>query len=263
MFTRHLVLKYFRMLFVATATIFLISCSFPEVQSNSFTLYKNESYLIYPIWVASTRGRLELYFKTSVSDAILVYTGGPMTHLYIGLQEGRVHCSLQLTGSYLQHQEGIGRWNDDQWHCLSVSHLSGTLLVQIDAISEIQLQNASVFLFETNSPLYIGGVPNSVALQSAATFASFQGCIGDVKGANHSILKFNLHSLQAISSNGVKNGCEDICDAHNETCNEGECYSNWMNSSTICMCDSFHTGEQCNQGIYLHMHLRGNMLVMY
>lgn len=230
------------------------------ISTGSRTLLPGDAYLVYPQWSPSKRGRAELTFKTSVSNATLLYIAGRgEQHLHLSLNAGRLACSFQPS-NVLKKQKTKRRWNDDLWHKIAIIHIGGRIEVYVDGNKELHLVTTSSLTFDTLPPLYIGGVPSR---HSQGGYQSLQGCIREVRMSNKSDLHYRVKTVHSLAQNRSIKGCHGPCEVNNKTCNDGQCIGNWLTGQTICLCPPLTTGEYCQQSEFVFVYCSLHLLQMW
>lgn len=215
------------------------------------TLLPGDAYLVYPLWLTSTQGKIELTFKTSVSNVTLLYIAGKgERHLHLSLNAGRLACSFQ-PGNIPKKQMTKRHWNDDLWHKITIIHISGRIEVDVDGSQELHLVNTTASFFDTLPPSYIGGVPSR---HSQGRYQSLQGCIREVRMINNSFTQYGHKTTHLIAQNRSMKGCHGPCEVNNKTCNDGQCIGNWLTGQTICLCPPLTTGEHCQQSEFVFVY---------
>ena len=231
-----------------TVVILLFTFAVLATSTAPHTLLAGDAYLVYPLWTPSTRGRIDLTFKTSVSNATLLYIAGrDKGHLHLSLNAGRLACSFQL-GNITKKQKTKKHWNDDLWHNIAITHKSGRIKVYVDNNQELHLVNPASLTFDTLPPLYVGSVPSRY---SQGEYQSLQGCIREVRMNNESFADYDLQTMHLLAQNRSIKGCHGPCEVDNKTSNDGQCIGNWLTGQTICLCPPLTTGEYCQQSEFV------------
>ncbi|KAM4703219.1 basement membrane-specific heparan sulfate proteoglycan core protein [Rhinophrynus dorsalis] len=269
------------------------------VMVNTPSFNGDTSYISYPpLTNIHNELRVDLEFKPLSPDGLLFFSGGKADPV-------EDFVSLALVGGYLEFRyelgSGLAILRSDQpialerWHKVSAERVNkdGTLLVDSSPPVKRSSPGKSQGL-NLKTPMYLGGVDNSVELPSAANVSRhFQGCIGEVSinGKKVDISYSFIASLsiaqcydsspcdrmpclhggrcmptgeyeyQCLCRDGFRGDrCEtheDQCQIHNPCLNGGTCKDN------RCHCPTGFSGTHCEQGAASEspeqeMHLEGS-----
>lgn len=195
-------------------------------------------------WDASSRGELSFQFRTSASEALLLYLddGGYCDFLQLAVVEGR----LQLRFSIDCAETAVvseRRVDDDGWHSAALSRSNLRTTLALDGRATTAQVRPQRQLMKVISDLFVGGVPldirsGALTLPTVRNMRPFRGTITD--------LKYGSTAPVFLGSVKVRLESEGWCTV-NPCENGGMC--SLVDGEVVCDCSNTqYTGRFCNQG---------------
>ena len=222
-----------------------------------------ESYARFPKWNACVNATISFEFRTTQSDALLMYVddGGLYDFIQVVISGGEVSVTLNIVDGidgqvYLN--QGF-RLNDGQWHKVEIRrNRMETILIVDDINQQSQFAFGSDFNFGSslanNSYVYFGGMPNdymarlhNLALPSVMfNTARFQGSFRNVLYGNCTC---QTSRSQMVSGVGVMDDGQhqEQCD-RTDPCREGCICISTDDNEPGCDCSEMQcvTGKEAN-----------------
>jgi len=157
---------------------------FPQVEKGSFfpgdayAIYKNQFYV-------GALLELSLELRTTQTTAVLLSVSEPEGYpaLSLELNQGKVIISGDMgdrrpfrVEQSFQSEFAIC---DNKWHQIQAFYVEDKLTLKVDQFEQKYwlLDNGHITGARTNSPLYIGGLPDSASSGTLGTRENFKGCI--------------------------------------------------------------------------------------
>lgn len=127
--------KFFIFIFVLTLT--KQTARFVDGSSNSTLKYNELSYSIYePGWSLINDGVLEVWFKTGVKNAMLVYEDNDDAEfLDVFLVGDRLRMRMTVGECYIAERSINGNFSDFNWHKLVIRKESKNVTLSVDNIA--------------------------------------------------------------------------------------------------------------------------------
>lgn len=209
----------------------------------------------YPPWVVDSEGMIILSFRTSESDALLLYmeTGtSRQGYFRVRLLNGALNIDLSRRPSPFQMYEHVvevlgEHLNDNRLHNVSVirNRASNQYEISLDNVNSVTISLGATST--ATGSLYIGGVPKTLVpvTDSLLDDTHFIGCLEDIKYSNTSILIDQLEHHAPVVENGVRENCVDPCSGVN--CGSGVCVPRWPTGFCNCQATDL-LGVSCTEG---------------
>ena len=243
-------------LFFSSCLVLLLLCCTHVFSQNPKTYASPDSYAEFPQWYLTRDGRADLSFRASSEDGLLLYLDSSNNsghYLAVWLQAGRLKVRLEvddaapLEGSLGQHLNDLSR------HDVTIVHYNQEFVVYLNATDSIMLTYDVELSFQTQSYVFIGGIPSSYSPDYAeiAEIGPLAGCIENVRFADNSIDPLFLEAKLPLTENQLQAGCLDACSADTDgtLCNGGRCVTSWSSpGGYFCDCSSSaDVGDYCNE----------------
>ena len=127
---------------------------------------------------------IKMWIKPRTRNGIILSVRGSKDFLLIQMLEGKIKLSVDNGAGVISVESGVpaGGLCDGEWHSILGVKEENIISLSIDSSDRVQeVGIGDVYITDTNSPLYIGGVPeedtNTTGLD---TREHFVGCIRDV-----------------------------------------------------------------------------------
>ncbi|TRY86630.1 hypothetical protein DNTS_018598 [Danionella cerebrum] len=195
-------------------------------------------------WDASTRSDLSLQFKTSVSNALLLYfdDGGYCDFLLLSIEQGKLklHFSVDCAETTITSERAV---NDSRWHLTTISRHNLRTVLALDGVSKVDEVRPQRQFMKIVSDLYLGGVPQDIrtsalTLPAVKEMPPFKGIITDLGYGNQVPTRLGSHKVR-LEMEGLctENPCE----------NGGGC--SMTDGEAFCDCSrTGYGGRYCNEG---------------
>ncbi|XP_049336127.1 neurexin 3b isoform X5 [Astyanax mexicanus] len=137
-------------------------------------------------WDASTRSDLTFQFKTSVSDALILYfdDGGYCDFLLVTIAKGKINLrfSVDCAETTIISDKMV---NDSRWHFVTISRHNLRTVLTLDGESNADEVRPQRQFMKIVSDLYLGGVPQDIrmstlTLPAVKEMPPFKGIITDL-----------------------------------------------------------------------------------
>lgn len=222
--------------------------------SHAIHFLKNyNTYAQYPKWDACINSSISFEFKTSLSEAILMYTDDNGNYDYVEVTI--IDSKVRLRMNIVDGREGsieitVGdRVNDNKWHRVEIQRNRMETTLFVDEFHESRVAFGSDFYFGNtttgNNYVYFGGLPISyrqslekLSLASALYEGRFAGDLRNVIYGNCS-----CRPVRAVMMDGasVTTTPPEACEVKNEC---GKCLCISGDDGPGCQCIGF----KCPQG---------------
>lgn len=172
--------------------LWLSLAALPTLASSPFTLEGSQSsYAQFRKWNAAVNATLELEFRTSQANGLIVYTddGGTYDFFEMKLVEGAVRLRYNLGGGAQIITTGRNL-SDNRWHKVEIRRNMDQTSLSVDHVTVTRTSRGREFTFgnlSTNSLVYIGGLPalfqtklHQLALPSVNFEMRYRGAIRNV-----------------------------------------------------------------------------------
>lgn len=127
---------------------------------------------------------IKMWIKPRTRNGIILSVRGSKDFLLIQMLEGKVKLSVDNGAGVISVESGVpaGGLCDGEWHSILGVKEENIISLSIDSSDRVQeVGIGDVYITDTNSPLYIGGVPLEDADSTGLdTREHFVGCIRDV-----------------------------------------------------------------------------------
>lgn len=205
-------------------------------------------YAVYPKWNACVNASFSFEFKsTGTRVGLLAYAddSGKYDFMQLSLHNGKVNLTMNIVDGRDGRVEIVAgeSLDDNRWHTVNIERKRMETTLTVDGVSESKVAIGSDFHFgslETNSPLYMGGLPvnflqaselKRLSLPSAAFLKGrFRGEIRNVLYGNCTC---QLVRANVVSSVGASREPREACEVNNP-CGDG------------CLCISTDEGPGCD-----------------
>ena len=241
---------------VALLSIFvvLLSCG-QTTGENARTFAFSGSYAEYPRWILTRKGLASFDFRASGERGLLLYldsSGNSGHYLALWLQGGGITAWVEVGGEAPLEATFGNHLNDLALHSVSIIHSNRTFQFLLDGTELASLQYSLGLTFDTQSGVYLGGLPASYDpdLSSVRQTGTLAGCLQNVKFANNSFSPNDLQLRLPMEENELHVGCVDQCASDQTACNGGQCVTSWsLPRGYFCDCSSADgAGEDCTEG---------------
>lgn len=187
-----------------------------------------------PLQEAKISTNIRLRFRTRQDSALILLTAGRTDYSLLSIDGGRVRFSFKID----DYHTDVGIWivwwrigvirywsvfqlwspatlkfNDLQWHDISISRYAANLTMQIDEYFATKTLPDNVTELNVHFGVFIGGV-GAYSATYLGTTENFRGCIADVRQVWSStryillilIVSYRSSTTTSISSNGPESG---------------------------------------------------------
>ncbi|CAA9998731.1 unnamed protein product, partial [Nesidiocoris tenuis] len=160
---------------------------FPQVERGSY--FPGDAFAIYKKkFNVGSLLELELEFRTSEMNGILLSVAEPQGYpaLSLELNNGKVIMSGDMGDRrpfrVVQEFESEFAVCDNRWHRVQAHYVNDELSLRVDDRDQSYWlsDNGHLTATTTNSPLYIGGIPDYASIGTLGTREYFKGCIRNV-----------------------------------------------------------------------------------
>lgn len=171
----------------------------------------------YVRWDASTRSDLTFQFKTSASDALLMYfdDGGYCDFLALTVADGKLQLrfSIDCAETTVTSNKMV---NDSRWHFATISRHNLRTVLALDGHTKADEVRPQRQYMKIVSDLFLGGLPgdirtSAITLPSVRELPPFKGVITDLSyGSKHPTLidshRVRLEMIGLCTENPCENG---------------------------------------------------------
>uniref|UniRef100_W5L097 Neurexin 3b n=1 Tax=Astyanax mexicanus TaxID=7994 RepID=W5L097_ASTMX len=195
-------------------------------------------------WDASTRSDLTFQFKTSVSDALILYfdDGGYCDFLLVTIAKGKINLrfSVDCAETTIISDKMV---NDSRWHFVTISRHNLRTVLTLDGESNADEVRPQRQFMKIVSDLYLGGVPQDIrmstlTLPAVKEMPPFKGIITD--------LGYGSQVPTRLESQKVHLEMEGTC-TENPCENGGSCIV--ADGESYCDCSKTgYVGRYCKEG---------------
>ncbi|XP_014250027.1 laminin subunit alpha-1 isoform X2 [Cimex lectularius] len=160
---------------------------FPNVERGSY--FPGDGYAIYKNkFNIGSLLEFEMEFRTSEMNGILLSVSEPHGYpaLSLELHNGKIVMSGDMGDRrpFTVTQEFATEFTacDNKWHSVQVIFVKDKLILMVDNLKQTYWLSDNGHLTEawTNSPLYIGGIPENASMGTLQSRENFRGCIRNV-----------------------------------------------------------------------------------
>lgn len=132
---------------------------------------------------------MNLKFKTLANDGLIFYVTDHEKGVvsYLSLIDGILVFNSQ--GEELRTNSAGIKFNDNEWHVVTATHLREFLKLDIDDTKNYNSDKEPPVLNIPYGSLYIGGLPAAFGIPQTGAMTPFVGCIGDAT-LNGAIINF-------------------------------------------------------------------------
>ena len=232
----------------------LLSCG-QTTGENARTFAFLDSYAEYPRWILTRKGLASFDFRASGESGLLLYldsSGNSGHYLAVWLQGGGITARVEVGGEAPLEATFGNYLNDLALHSVSIIHSNRAFRFLLDGTELASLQYSLELTFDTQSGVYLGGLPDSYEpdLSSVRQIGALAGCLQDVKFANNSSFPIDLQLRLPMEENELQVGCVHQCARDQAACNGGRCVTSWsLPLGYFCDCSSADgAGEDCTEG---------------
>ncbi|XP_076267809.1 neurexin 1-like isoform X2 [Rhynchophorus ferrugineus] len=217
----------------------------------------SNSYSQFRKWGGGTNGTLEFEFKTDQPNGLLLYTddGGTYDFFEIKLVEGALRLRYNLGGGAQIITVGK-ELNDGHWHKVQVQRHDDRTILTVDGVSQMRTSRGKEFnfgKFETNSDVYIGGMPKwynkklaLLALPSVIFEPRFMGSVRNLIYPDSEGGTARRQETRPKDHRILRGNSSDACEIRDPCQHGGICIS--TDSGPICECrNSDYEGEFCEK----------------
>ncbi|XP_050425592.1 laminin subunit alpha-1 isoform X2 [Adelges cooleyi] len=157
---------------------------FPQVEKGSF--FPGDAYAIYKNkYYVGALLELSLELRTTQTTAVLLSVSEPEGYpaLSLELNQGKVVLSGDMGDRrpFRVEQSFHSEFTicDNKWHQIQAFYVEDKLTLKVDQFEQKYwlLDNGHITEAHTNSPLYIGGLPDTASSGTLGTRDNFKGCI--------------------------------------------------------------------------------------
>uniref|UniRef100_T1HX12 Laminin subunit alpha-2 n=1 Tax=Rhodnius prolixus TaxID=13249 RepID=T1HX12_RHOPR len=169
------------------STPFKVGQCFPQVERGSY--FPGDAYAIYKNkFNVGSLIELELEFRTSEMNGVFLSVSEPQGYpaLSLELQNGKVVMNgdmgdrrpFQVIQGFATDYSAC----DNRWHRIQVTYIKDELTLKVDNLEQSYWlsDNGHLTQASTNSPLYIGGLPERAPSGTLESRENFRGCIRNV-----------------------------------------------------------------------------------
>ncbi|XP_072535808.1 neurexin 3b isoform X3 [Salminus brasiliensis] len=194
-------------------------------------------------WDASTRSDLTFQFKTSVSDALILYfdDGGYCDFLLLTIAKGKIKLrfSVDCAETTIISDKMV---NDSHWHFATISRHNLRTVLTLDGDSNADEVRPQRQYMKIVSDLYLGGVPQDIrmsalTLPAVKEMTPFKGIITDLGYGSQVPTRLGSQKVQLeMEGTCTENPCE----------NGGSCIL--ADGESYCDCSKTgYVGRYCNE----------------
>ncbi|NWV70637.1 CSPG4 protein, partial [Malurus elegans] len=160
---------------------------------------------------ASTQTSLQLQFRTSTPQGLLLLAAGKTDYCLMELRSGYVQLRINFgAGERVLHPQQRSQLNDLAWHLLELHHVQDNVTFVVDKLDRTNVKMPGT-LYELNIDygFYIGGTGKLDVPYLAGALPGFRGCIDDVLFNQLDILMPLRPSPGFKTIHEVSVGCSD------------------------------------------------------
>ncbi|GFR22715.1 protocadherin-like wing polarity protein stan [Trichonephila clavata] len=244
-----------------------LECVETDTQEYVITFKTWNSYIEVPGW---RRGDIAFSFRTSNSQAVLIYQASMQpTHGYLRVLLINDHeLSFEFTLNNIPQKMKLRsetKLNSGEWQQVWVDHDSHHMRFTVNLHSIMVDYGESHGVGPFEGPLYVGGVPEHIAGDSAIK----EGFIGCFRGLVINDVVVDLYKHMTRSESAIVHGCQPSC-ASNPCQNGATCIEYWGSYVCDCVNRFAHSGKNCETNVntngmtvvvpksYYHHKIEGN-----
>nr|XP_033817057.1 protein crumbs homolog 2 isoform X1 [Geotrypetes seraphini] len=191
--------------------------------------------------------RLALRFRTTLSNALLLFRGSEDEYLYLELYNGFVHGTLKRNGTTCGLQIHQQRVDDGHWYHVQIvlSHFLDLMLRHENCSYSVHTESLppdeeNIPDLDSFATVHIGGAEEDVLLNKTASRQNFIGCMEDLQIDSTMVLPQNLSPTGHI----MELGCIKTEWCHPNPCyHGGVCIDLW--TKFRCDCIRPYEGPLC------------------
>ncbi|KXJ80689.1 hypothetical protein RP20_CCG023888 [Aedes albopictus] len=147
------------------------------------------SHIAMPLQEAKISTNIRLRFRSRQDNALILLTAGRTDYSLLSIDGGRIRFSFKIDDYHTDLWSPVTlKFNDLQWHDISISRYAANLTMQIDEYFATKTLPDNVTELNVHFGVFIGGVGAYSATYLGAT-ENFRGCIADIFYNNINIFK--------------------------------------------------------------------------
>ncbi|KAL3090561.1 hypothetical protein niasHS_005473 [Heterodera schachtii] len=186
-----------------------------------------DSFARYPKWAQTFENELSFEFKTSMSNALLLYTddGTVQQNFFtISLLDGHIQVEFRLGEKQFEMPErrpviqigfvNAARVDDGKWHRFSFFQAWENVRVQLDEEKTFRVLSQRTFALgniRTNSDVFVGGIPKEIEKLSSPLRRHSQHFAGAIRSLVYRLFPQGVSNPQLMDSMGTRKTDEDYC----------------------------------------------------
>ncbi|KAL1375850.1 hypothetical protein pipiens_017241 [Culex pipiens pipiens] len=168
---------------VAFATLFLTVVDAVKVS------FYGASHIVMPLQEAKISTNIRLRFRSRLDNALILLTAGRTDYSLLSIDGGRIRFSFKIDEYHTDLWSPVTlKFNDLQWHDISISRYAANLTMQIDEYFATKTLPSNVTELNVHFGVFIGGVGDFSA-PYLNPLEYFRGCIADIFYNNINIFK--------------------------------------------------------------------------
>lgn len=157
--------------------------TFPMFMGNSFLRYIRPEIIKR---IVGSKFDIKFRFKTMSSDGLLLWTGhremtASSDFVAVALQSGYIHLRFNLGSGEAFVLDNVTRVDDGQWHAVTTFRVQEKATLIVDDGPPVSGKSPGPLMqVNTDTGLYIGGVPDPLHLTIGKYSTGFVGCISEL-----------------------------------------------------------------------------------
>ncbi|XP_058818725.1 chondroitin sulfate proteoglycan 4 [Topomyia yanbarensis] len=175
------------------------------------------SHVAMPLQEAKISTNIRLRFRSRQDNALILLTAGRTDYSLLTIDGGRIRFSFKIDEYHTDLWSPVTlKFNDLQWHDISISRYAANLTMQIDEYFTTKTLPANVTELNVHFGVFIGGVGEYSAAY-LGTSENFRGCIADIFYNNINIFKRARERTGHVTNERVSWICAPEFDADAST----------------------------------------------
>lgn len=186
----------------------VLLCS-SRLQIRAASFY-GESYVELKTVESFSKLSLQLRFRTSKADGLLLLAAGKENYYLVELHAGRVQIKMNSGKGELALSFDQGpRLDDLEWHLFKLSHEEANVILTVDKLVKSDIIAIESSTFNIQHGLYVGGLGSLKVPYAKHMHTYFRGCLDDVIFNEYDLLS-NLRPYAGLKNvHEVSLGCSD------------------------------------------------------
>ncbi|XP_053692185.1 chondroitin sulfate proteoglycan 4 [Sabethes cyaneus] len=175
------------------------------------------SHIAMPLQEAKISTNIRLRFRSRQDNALILLTAGRTDYSLLSIDGGRIRFSFKIDEYHTDLWSPVTlKFNDLQWHDISISRYAANLTMQIDEYFTTKTLPANVTELNVHFGVFIGGV-GEYSAEYLDSSKNFRGCIADIFYNNINIFKRARERTGHVTNERVSWICAPEFDADAST----------------------------------------------